>query len=117
MRVLIADDSINIRKVWMSMLTSLGHVVVAEAENGREAVSRCRFYKPDLVMLDMSMGDYGGELAAQDIITEGTATHVLMCTSRTSAREGFEAKGIPVLIKPIHQGTLEKKLAEITKEA
>lgn len=115
MKIVIADDSVRIRQVWRAMLRNLGHEVVAEGLDGTEAIALCKEHRPDLALMDVSMGDIGGDAAALVIREQKTARFILLCTSRGSIKEQMEAKGIPVLIKPVMQGGLEKKIAEITQ--
>jgi CheY-like chemotaxis protein len=101
MRFVIADDSDFVLGVWRSWLRKLGHEIVGEAFGGRQAVSLCAQYCPDVAMLDMSMGEYGGEAAAEDIRREGTASHIIIASSMSSMRERMEAKGYFFIAKPI----------------
>lgn len=53
--VLIIDDAkimrINLRK----MLEEMGHEIVAEAENGYDAIEKYKVFKPDFVTMDITM--------------------------------------------------------------
>ena len=54
--VVIADDVAEIRKLLRRMLSRDDRFeVVAEAENGREAIDRCRELRPDILILDINM--------------------------------------------------------------
>lgn len=68
MRILVADDHDIIRRGLKELLTSrAGWEVVAEAKTGREAVALTEQYKPDIVVLDVSMPDLNGLDAARRI--------------------------------------------------
>ncbi|HOA53110.1 MAG TPA: response regulator, partial [Thermogutta sp.] len=54
-RVLIADDSVLIRRMIAEVLTQAGYEVVGEATNGAEAVAKYRELNPDVVTLDIEM--------------------------------------------------------------
>ncbi|HEX7594342.1 MAG TPA: response regulator, partial [Anaerolineae bacterium] len=70
LRVLIADDeSLRVMSL-KGQLESIGHKVVAEAANGREAVNLARDLKPDLAILDIKMPEMDGIEAAQTITQE-----------------------------------------------
>ena len=66
-RVLIAEDDENARSVLIDLLAALGHLVVAEAGTGREAIDRAIEIGPDVVLLDVHMPDGSGIEAAEKI--------------------------------------------------
>jgi CheY-like chemotaxis protein len=60
LRVLVVDDSEDIRALMVRMVTKLGHSV-AEAEDGVEAVQALAQSSYDLMLLDLSMPNMTGE--------------------------------------------------------
>ncbi len=52
---IIADDSKFMRKLIRKVLEKAGVTVIAEAENGQEAIDYIKSFKPDLVILDINM--------------------------------------------------------------
>lgn len=66
MRVLIADDHPLIRSAMKLLLESDGHEVVAEADNGADAVQLARKHNVDLIILDITMPGLDG----LEVITE-----------------------------------------------
>ena len=81
-RLLIVDDHALLRSGMRAMLeTESDLVVVAEAENGREAVELCRELLPDLVLMDLSMPEMGGIEATRTIKEELPRTGVLVLTA------------------------------------
>ncbi len=66
MRVLLADDHSIVRRGLRGLLESAGLVVVAEADNGLEAVRLCEEQRPELLILDIAMPKLSGiEVAAR----------------------------------------------------
>jgi DNA-binding NarL/FixJ family response regulator len=65
--VVLADDHSVVRRGIRDFLTDAGDiVVVAEAENGAQALAYVAEYQPDVVLLDIQMpGDNGIEVARQ----------------------------------------------------
>jgi len=59
-KVLIVDDSPVTRMIIGEFLSMSGHEVAGEAENLAEAVAAYAEKKPDLVTLDLSMGQDDG---------------------------------------------------------
>lgn len=80
-RVLIADDEMHIRMLLKTVAATINCEVVAEAANGREAVSLFREKRPDLVLLDINMPLQTGEEALREIVKEFPAAVVIMLTS------------------------------------
>lgn len=68
--ILIADDESLILSLLGTMLQSMGHNVVARAQNGREAIRLASEHKPDLIILDVGMPDMDGLAAAEQILAE-----------------------------------------------
>ena len=82
-RVLLADDQALVRAgLRMVMQPEPDLEVVAEAENGNEAIFRCDRFEPDVALLDIRMPELDG-IEATRAITErpGNTTRVLMLTN------------------------------------
>ncbi|MFA6456693.1 MAG: response regulator transcription factor [Bacteroidota bacterium] len=61
MNILIADDSSLIRSRLKKLISSIPNVfVVAEAEDGEEAVHLIQFHRPDLAIVDIRMPKLNG---------------------------------------------------------
>ncbi len=82
-RVLIADDSAFMRKVLSDLFEKQSDFeVVGTAVNGREAVSKVKELKPNLVTLDVNMPVMDG-LEALEIIMKENPLPVVMISSLT----------------------------------
>lgn len=58
--VLIVDDAAFMRMVIKMMLEKRGFKVIAEAENGVDAIQKYIQYKPDVVTMDITMPELDG---------------------------------------------------------
>lgn len=68
LRILIADDHEVVRQGLKTLLSSRrGWIVRAEAANGREAVSKAKEHRPDIVVMDISMPGLNGLEATRQI--------------------------------------------------
>ena len=56
LRVLIAEDDVEVRSTLSEQLASLGHSIVAEVATMREAIEGARDMAPDVVLLDAHLG-------------------------------------------------------------
>ena len=84
-RTLLADDVFDLRYMVKLALERSGRFqIVAEAENGDEAVAMARQHQPDLVLLDVSMPVRDGLEALPDIRSASPDAKVVMLS-------GFEA--------------------------
>lgn len=104
MRILIADDHALFRDGLRSLLTARGHEVVAEASNGREAVTMTQKIVPDMVLMDLSMPEMDGLAATKLISAQNSEVKVVILTASESDATLFEA------IKSGAQGYLIKNL-------
>ena len=66
---LIVDDAAVMRMRLRDILSSK-YSIVAEAENGKQAVELYRLYKPDFVTMDISMAEMNGMEALKALLTE-----------------------------------------------
>lgn len=80
-RILIVDDSDQLRKALRAALESELGVTCTEARNGRDAVNRARELNPDLIVLDLSMPVMNGLDAAPHLKRLLPAVPIVMFTS------------------------------------
>lgn len=81
-RVVLADDQALVRSGFRMILEERDDIeVVAEAENGREAVEAARRTSPDVVLMDVRMPELDGIEAAARILAERPDARVLILTT------------------------------------
>lgn len=110
-RVLIVDDAKFMRTLVKDALTAVGHEIVAEAENGNEAVQLYKQHKPDLTTMDITMREKDGIEAAEEILTFDPAARVIMVTAL--GQENLLTKAIKLgvkdfVVKPFPPDRLQK---------
>ncbi len=81
-RVLIAEDEPHIRRVMRAIVTALGGRVVAEAEDGEEAVALAESSRPHVVLLDINMPRLNGDRALQRILERDPRVIAIMMTAQ-----------------------------------
>jgi DNA-binding NarL/FixJ family response regulator len=64
--------------------------IIAEADNGKEAIEKTRLLKPDIVLMDIGLPDMTGMDATKKILEQSTFdTKIIMLTSHISESETF----------------------------
>lgn len=76
--VLVVEDETIIRLDIVELLTGAGYNVVAEADNGEEAIELAKEHNPDVVLMDVQMPVMDGITAAEKIVEAGIAPVVLL---------------------------------------
>jgi CheY-like chemotaxis protein len=114
---LIVDDSRVIRKVSSKIAISLGYVPV-EAENGEEALARCKKSMPDLVLTDWNMPEMDGITFVTKLRSIPTPKEpvVVFCTSNGEAKDihdGIAAGADDYIVKPFDEAALRAKLEKL----
>lgn len=113
LRVLLADDHELVRAGLRALLRELpGVEVVGETGDGREAVERVRVLRPDVVLMDISMGGLNGLEATARIAAEVPGTRVIILSMHASdeyVRQALRAGASGYLIK--NAATAELALA------
>jgi two-component system, LytTR family, response regulator len=103
-KVLIADDEVLARKFIHRMLKPDPEVeIVAECNNGAEAVAMIRKEKPDLVFLDVQMPEMNG-FAVLDAVKLDHLPEIIFTTAYEAyAIRAFELHALDYLLKPFDQ--------------
>jgi two-component system chemotaxis response regulator CheY len=120
-RCLIADDSNVIRKVARHILESQKYEV-SEAENGQEALDRCKHQVPDVVLLDWQMPVLSAMefLAALRVTLSGRRPFIIYCTTENDPAEisrALAAGADDFMMKPFDRAALLGKMNEIALAA
>ena len=80
-RVILADDHAVVRAGVKAVLSSAKDIqVIGEASNGREAVALAERLTPDVVVMDLSMGEMDGITATKTLVEKGSSSKVLILT-------------------------------------
>lgn len=114
---LIVDDSRVIRKVSSKIALSLGYVPV-EAQDGHEALARCKQSMPDLVLTDWNMPEMDGIEFVTKLRAIPTPKEpvVVFCTSNGEAKDihdGIAAGADDYIVKPFDEAALKAKLEKL----
>ncbi len=115
--VLIVDDERPARKRLRRMLESVAGIeIVAEAENGREALALVDQHQPALVLMDIQMPGMDGLETAKSLAALETPPAVIFCTDYDEhALSAFDAAALDYLLKPIEKPRLEMALQRVER--
>ena len=91
-RVLIADDHPVVRQGLRGFLETYADIeVVAEAEDGAQAVALAREHVPDVILMDLLMPGMDGVEAIDQIVAFSPAARIIVLTSYTEDEYLFPA--------------------------
>ena len=113
-RILVADDSMVMRKIISEALKKSG-VEVQEAGDGQEAMEKYKIFKPDLTIIDLVMPKMNGLDAIVEIQNSNPEAKFIIVTSTSRRDEIVTAKSLKVLsylVKPIKMKDLLVKVKE-----
>jgi two-component system nitrate/nitrite response regulator NarL len=91
-RVVVADDHPLYREGVVRALVATGQIeVLAEAEDGREALRQIEELKPDVAVLDYKLPDLDGLQVTHAIVRDELPTRVLMLSAFTESGIVYKA--------------------------
>jgi two-component system, chemotaxis family, chemotaxis protein CheY len=118
-RVLIADDSLLMRRLVARALVADGWEVVGEAGNGLEAAERYRELRPDAVTLDITMPGYDGLHAVQAIMEIDPKAKIVVVSALNQAKliaQAVRAGAQGFVQKPFQPEHLQEALRIVLEE-
>jgi two-component system, chemotaxis family, chemotaxis protein CheY len=113
-KILLVDDAAFMRMRCAKLLTENGYEV-AEAENGQEAIHKYQSYRPDMVLMDITMPVMDGISATREIKSLDPNAKVVMVSAlgqQTMVIEAIKAGAKDFVVKPFEPdkilGTVKK---------
>ena len=91
LNILVADDSVLMRRNLKNILKQAGYTIAGEASNGKEAVELYRKHRPDLVTMDITMPVMTGIEAVKTIIEEFPDANIIMISALDQKHMVFKA--------------------------
>jgi two-component system, LytTR family, response regulator len=112
-KAIVIDDEPAARRLMKNLLQEYKDVVeiVAEANNGKEAIEKIEKLKPDLIFLDIQMPD----LTGFEVIEQLTEKPNIIFTTAYEqyAIKAFETFSIDYLLKPIKEERLQQSMEKL----
>jgi CheY-like chemotaxis protein len=85
LRCVIVDDDVSFLKVARTLLESGGVTVAGVASTCAEAVQRVEALRPDVVLIDIRLGEESGFDAARQLAANGRAPTLIMISTHAAA--------------------------------
>jgi len=112
-KAIVIDDEPAARRLMKNLLQEHDDVVeiIAEADNGKDAIEKIERLKPDLIFLDIQMPD----LTGFEVIEQLTERPNIIFTTAYEqyAIKAFETFSIDYLLKPIKEERLQKSIEKL----
>ena len=119
-RVMIADDHQIVRQGLRALLEKAGHVVVAEASNGREAVDLAAKQPVDVAVLDLIMPVLNGVDSARELLRAAPQVRTILLTmhaDRPYVVEALQAGAKGYVLKTQAAEDLVRAIDEVSRGA
>jgi OmpR family response regulator RpaB len=118
LKILVADDEANIRRILETRLSMQGHEV-AMAENGAQALELFRGFEPDLVVLDVMMPELDGFAVVERIRAQSEVPIILLTALGDVADRitGLQLGADDYMVKPFSPKELEARIRCVMRRA
>lgn len=120
--ILVATDSDGVRESVELALVRPGHEIDS-VRRGQDALARVVAVHPDLVILDLQIGNMGGVATALDLRLEAAAGRapdvpvLLLLDRQADTFLGKRSEADALLVKPFDPGTLRRTVARLLEES
>jgi two-component system chemotaxis response regulator CheY len=115
-KVLIVDDAAFMRLNLKNIIKEMDFEVVAEAENGLEAIEKYKEHSPDVVTMDITMPEMDGISATKEIKTFDDAANILVCSAmgqQSLVIDAIEAGAKDFIVKPFERERIKDAMKKL----
>ena len=109
LRVLVVEDNAIIGMLLAEVLAGMGHDVCAIEATEADAVTAAARCRPDLMIVDVQMGDGSGVFAIEKILRTGFVPHVFVSGDDTLGVRALRP-GAVVIQKPFRESDLARAI-------
>lgn len=90
-KILICDDAAFMRTTLVKIVEGAGHTVVGQAENGRDCILKYKEWRPDIILMDITMPDMDGIEATKEIMAIEPSVTIIMVSAMGQQEKVFDA--------------------------
>nr|WP_280846179.1 response regulator [Neoroseomonas nitratireducens] len=105
---MVVDDNAVIGMLLARTLTSMGHEICAVETTQDDAVAAAARYRPDLMIVDVALGQGSGIAAVEEVLRTRHVPHIFMSGAPIQAG----TRGRVVLAKPFDEAELALAIAD-----
>jgi len=113
---MITDDTAFMRMTLRNILEKNGYEVVAEAEDGVQAVEKYGQHKPDLVTMDITMPNMDGITAIKKIMAEDPGAKIVVVSAmgqKALVIEALNSGAKDFIVKPFQPDRIVEALQKV----
>jgi two-component system, NarL family, response regulator LiaR len=118
-KVIVVDDHPLVRHGIKTVFEAYDDIeMIAEAENGKDAIEICAKYKPDVVIMDMVMPILDGAEATRELVKRFPDIKVIALTSfndKDLIKKSLKAGAVSFILKNISGAKLVKTIKDVHK--
>ncbi|WP_170008267.1 response regulator [Bacillus fonticola] len=115
-KILVTDDALFMRMQLKDILQKLGHEVVGEAENGRDAIHKFQELQPDVITMDITMPEMDGVEACKEIKKLNADAKVIMCSAMGQQGmiiDAIQAGAKDFIVKPFAANRIQEAIEKV----
>lgn len=112
MRILLTDDAMFLRNALKEIIQPMGYEII-EAESGEKALEMYAIYKPDLVIMDITMPGMGGLEAVKRLKQQDPNAKVIMCSAMGQQDKivtAIQNGALDSIAKPFEPGRIRQSI-------
>jgi len=118
-RVILVDDHAVVRAGYKILLKNINYInVIAEADNGEDAIALAREHKPDVIVMDISLPGINGIEAIRRIVLANHAIKILVFTMHEEVvfvERALQAGAIGYMTKSTDPEILSKAIKSVSR--
>lgn len=118
--VLVADDALFMRTLLRDIFIEFGWQVIAEVEDGEQALAAYTEQRPDLVTMDVVMPGMGGVAALERILAQDASARIVVCSALGQKQlmlKAIKAGARDFIVKPFRTEQVREVIDRVMTES